>query len=85
MSPTTTSLEGMTHVTPSRITLALGEERALRLSRDFSAFTYCTVPSTALSRMTAKMTMELSPWPDIREITAATIRIRTNRYDNYNR
>ena len=52
---------------------------ALRLSRDFSALTYCTVPSTALRISTAKITMVLSTLLDSAEITAAIIKMITSR------
>ena len=85
MSPGTTSLEGTSTFAPPRKTFAVGEDIALRLSRDFSALKYCTVPRIALRIRTAKMTMVLSPCPDSMEMMAATIRITTNRALNCSR
>ena len=79
MSPGTTSVEGISMRIPSRSTLALGDDMALRLSRDFSALRYCTEPRIALRISTAKMTMVLSTFSDSAEITAATIRIMTSK------
>ena len=55
---------------------------ALRLSRDFSAFTYCTVPKMALRMSTAKITMVLSTFLESAEITAAAMRMTTRRSRN---
>ena len=85
MSPGTTSLEGTSTFAPPRKTFAVGEDTALRLSRDFSALKYCTVPRIALRIRTAKMTMVLSPCPDSMEMMAATIRTTTNRSLNCSR
>ena len=85
MSPGTTSLEGTSTFAPPRKTFAVGEDIALRLSRDFSALKYCTVPRIALRIRTAKMTMVLSPCPDSMEMMAATIRITTTRSLNCSR
>ena len=54
MSPGTTSAEGISTRTPPRSTLAVGEDMAFSLSRDFSAFRYWTVPRMALRMSTAK-------------------------------
>ena len=40
ISPGTTWAEGTSTRTPPRMTLAVGEDMAFRLSRDFSAFRY---------------------------------------------
>ena len=85
MSPGTTSAEGISTRTPPRITLAVGEAMALRLSRDFSAFSYWTVPRIALSTSTAKMTMVLSTLPEKAEITAAIMSMSTMRSLNCSR
>ena len=85
MSPGTTSAEGISTRTPPRITLAGGEAMALRLSRDFSAFSYWTVPRIALSTSTAKMTMVLSTLPEKAEITAAIMSMSTMRSLNCSR
>ena len=85
MSPGTTSAEGISTRTPPRSTLAVGEDMAFRLSRDFSAFTYCTVPRMALRMSTAKMTMVLSTFSDTAEIRAAMIRMITSRSLNCSR
>ena len=55
---------------------------AFRLSSDFSAFTYCTVPSTALRISTAKMTIVLSTLPEQAEIIAAIIKMHTIKSRN---
>ena len=39
-SPGTTSAEGISSLVPSRSTFVMGEDIALRLARDFSAFAY---------------------------------------------
>ena len=64
---------------PFRSTLALGALIAFRLSSDFSALQYCTVPSTAFRISTAKITSVLSMLPDAIEMRAATMRITTSR------
>ena len=46
---------------------------------EIPAFTCCTVPKSALSSSTAKITRVLSPLPDRAEITAAAKRIATIR------
>ena len=79
MSPGTISVELTTMRVPPRITLADGDDMALRLCRDFSALQCCTVPSTAFRMSTAKMTTVLSTLPESREITAAASRITTSR------
>ena len=63
----------------------VGEAMALRLSRDFSAFSYWTVPRIALSTSTAKMTMVLSTLPEKAEITAAIMSMSTMRSLNCSR
>ena len=78
-SPGTTWAEGRATVSPPRSTLAVGADMAFRLSRLFSALRYCTVPSTALSSSTAKMTRVLSLWPLAREMRAAATRMMTSR------
>lgn len=57
----------------------------MRLSRDFSAFSYWTVPRIALSTSTAKMTMVLSTLPEKAEITAAIMSMSTMRSLNCSR
>ena len=79
ISPGTTSTEGISIFEPPLITFAVGEDMALRLSRDFSAFIYCTVPKMAFSIRTAKITIVLSTLSDAAEIAAAIIRIMTRR------
>ena len=64
---------------PPRMTLADGDDMALRLCSDFSALQCCTVPSTAFRISTAKITTVLSTLPESMEITAAAIRITTSR------
>ena len=63
----------------------VGEDMAFRLSRDFSALRYCTVPSTALRIRTAKMTMVLSTFSVRAEMTAAMRRMMTSRSLNCSR
>ena len=81
-SPGTTSFAGISTFTPERSTFAFGDVRSFRLSSDFSAFTYWTVPSSALSTITTRMTKVLSGFPEQAEIAAATIRIPTRRSAN---
>ena len=52
---------------------------AFRLSRDFSALKYCTVPRMAFIMRTAKMTRVLSMLPENMEIRAAAIKMATSR------
>ena len=52
---------------------------AFRLSRDFSALKYCTVPKIAFRMSTAKMTRVLSRLPENMEMRAAAIRMATSR------
>ena len=85
MSPGTTWSPGTSIRWPSRSTLAEGALMAFRLSRDFSALKYCTVPSTALRISTAKMTRVLSRLPENMEMMAATIRMATSRSLNCSR
>ena len=85
ISPGTTWEEGMSACLPSRRTRASGEDRDFRLSRDFSAFWCCTVPNTAFSSSTAKITPALPGSPVTMEIPAATIRIMTSRSLNCSR
>ena len=85
MSPGTTSAEGISTRTPPRSTLAVGEDMAFRLSRDFSALKCWTVPKMALRMRTAKMTMVLSRLPETAEMTAATSRMTTSRSWNCSR
>ena len=85
MSPGTTIEEGMISSAPARMTLASGEDSCFKLSRDFSAFWCCTVPSTALSRRTANMTMALSGSPVSMDTAAAAIRMMTSRSLNWDR
>ena len=73
------SLESTSIFFPSLITLAMGEDRDFKLSRDFSAFSCCTVPRIAFMIITAKITIVLSTFPDTMEIRAATIRMITRR------
>ena len=82
-SPGTMSAESISTLAPSRRTLAFGEDMARRLSRDFSALTYCTVPKRAFKSRTAKMTMVLSRLPESIEITAAASRMKTSRSLNW--
>ena len=79
MSPGTTWSPGTSTRWPLRSTLAEGALMAFRLSRDFSALKYCTVPSTALRISTAKMTSVLSRLPENMEMMAATMRMATSR------
>ena len=79
ISPGTSCATGSSVRWPPRNTLALGEAMAFRLARDFSALKYCTVPSAAFKRSTAKMTAVLSAWPDSMEMPAAAIRMTTRR------
>ena len=76
-SPTTISEAGISTVFSSLSTFAKGAERFFRLARDFSAFTYCTVPKIALRIITEIITIVLSMFPVVREIVAATIKIAT--------
>ena len=85
MSPGTIWAEGTMVRAPSRRTLAVGEDMAFRLSRDFSALKCWTVPRMALRMRTAKMTMVLSALPETAEIRAAMRRITTRRSLNCSR
>lgn len=79
MSPGTTFAEGISIFSPSLSTFASGEDKDFKLFKDFSAFSCCTVPSTAFITITARMTTVLSAFPDTMEITAAIIRMITRR------
>ena len=83
MSPGTMSFDGISIFPPFRITFAQGEDNSLMASRDFSAFTCCTVPSNAFITSTAKITIVLSIFPEIIEIMAAIIKIITNKSQNW--
>ena len=78
-SPTVISAEGIFTNCPFRSTLASGADIFFRLSRDCSALTVCTVPKTALSVITIKITAALSKSPSIPETIAAMIRITTRK------
>ena len=82
ISPGTTYFDGISILTPSRITLAFGEDRFLRLSSDFAAFSCCTVPSIAFSTITVIITIVLSILPVAADTIAATISIITSRSRN---
>ena len=79
MSPGTISLEGISTFLPFLYTLALGADKAFKLSKDCSALKCCTVPNIALRIITAKITKVLSKLPVIAEIIAAAIKINTNK------
>ncbi len=79
ISPGTISFDATSLRIPSRSTFAFGADNSFRESKDFSAFTYCTVPRMAFKIITTKITTVLSTFPETIEITAAAIKIRTNR------
>ena len=79
ISPGTTFFESISCVRPFLITFGCGDDNAFKDSNDFSAFKYCTVPKIALRMITAKITIVLSTFPEIIEITAATINIITSK------
>ena len=81
-SPGTISFESTSFFIPSLITFALGADSSFNESRDFSAFTYWKVPSMAFKIITANITIVLSTFPEIIEITAATIKIITSKSAN---
>ena len=62
--------------------MADGEDRDLRLSRDFSALTCWAVPRIAFMIITAKITIVLSILPENIETIAAAIRISTSKSAN---
>ena len=84
-SPGTTSQPGICVTRPSRSTLAVGAAICFRLSRDVAAFTVCTVPSTAFSVTTARITSALSPSPSRADTAAARSRITTSKSRNCSR
>ena len=79
ISPGTICADGISIFLPSRRTFAVGDDMAFKLSRDFSALKYCTVPSIALRIRTAMITIVLSRFPEKAEISAAAMRIITSR------
>ena len=83
ISPGTISRDGSSCFTPSLITFAFGDESCFKLSSERSAFTCCTVPSTAFMTSTAKITMVLSILSENIEMTAAMISMITSRSQNW--
>ena len=78
-SPTTISEDLISSFCPSLFTLTMGDDSSLRLSNDFSAFTYCTVPNIAFIIRTTIITIVLSTLPETAEIIAATTNMATNK------
>ena len=60
----------------------MGAERAFKLSREAWAFRVWTVPSTALSTTTARITPALSPSPITADTPAANSRMPTRTSAN---
>ena len=67
---------------PSRKTFALGDDRAFKLSNDFSAFLVCAVPSAAFKIRTTRITSVLSRFPESADIAAAISKMITNTSKN---